>query len=284
MRFGFIERHRDEFSVVRMCDVLEVSPSGYYAWRCRPDSARRREDRQLSVGICVVFEQSRSTYGSRRIRDSLQEEGVRCSRSRVSRLMRQEGLVAKKTRQFRVMTTDSEHSLPVAENLLEQDFSPPTVDSVWASDITYIRTLVGWLYLAVVLDLCSRRVVGWATSSSLDTQLCLAALNRAVVERRPGAGLILHSDRGSQYASEAYQDRLEELAACCSMSGVGNCYDNAVVESFFDTLKTEALDGAFETRQQAHEALVSYIEGFYNLRRRHSFLGGLSPVAFERAA
>jgi len=198
--------------------------------------------------------------------------------------MRQEGLVAKKTRQFRVPRTDSEHSLPVAENLLQQDFSAPEPNRVWAGDITYIRTLEGWLYLAVVLDLYSRRVVGWSTSSSLETGLCLVALNRAVEQRRPGAGLICHSDRGSQYASHTYRDRLDELLYRCSMSGSGNCYDNAVVESFFDTLKTEELDGVYATRQQAHEAVFSYVEGFYNLRRKHSTLGGLSPADFEAQA
>ena len=284
MRFAFIERHREQFPVTRMCRVLEVSPSGYYAWRCRADSARRREDRQLTVHIRSTFEASRCSYGSRRIRDSLAQEGLRCSRSRASRLMRENDLVAKKARQFRVITTDSAHCDPVAENLLEQDFSASEADRIWVGDITYLRTLEGWLYLSVLLDLYSRRVVGWSTSSSVDTELCLAALNRAVEERCPGVGLIHHSDRGSQYASKDYQDRLEALDFRCSMSGVGNCYDNAVAESFFDTLKTEALDGVLETRQQANDTLVSFIEGFYNLRRRHSTLAGLSPAAFENAA
>ena len=194
------------------------------------------------------------------------------------------GLVAKKTRQFRLSTTDSHHSLPVAENLLAQDFTAEAPDRVWAGDITQIRTREGWLYLAVLIDLYSRRVVGWATGPSLETSLCRRALDSAVETRRPQPGLIHHSDRGSQYASLEYQNRLSDLRFRCSMSGAGNCYDNAAVESFFDTLKTEAWDRPFETRRQAHEVAFSYIEGFYNLKRQHSTLGYVSPAVFEEAA
>jgi len=198
--------------------------------------------------------------------------------------MREGGMMAKKTRQFRVSTTDSSHSMPVAPNLVAQNFTTDAPDRVWAGDITLIRTMEGWLYLAVILDLFSRRVVGWATSALIDTCLCLSALERAVEARRAPRGLVFHNDRGSQYASGDYRDRLRELGFECSMSGVGNCYDNAVVESFFDSLKTEWLDRPFETRWQAHEAVFSYIEGFYNLRRQHSTLGYLSPAAFEDGA
>lgn len=263
----------------RMCRVLEVSPSGYYAWLRRPASRRQREDRRLKPKMEQHFQNSRKAYGSRRL-----GRAVGCSRSRARRLMRESGLVAKKTRQFRVSTTDSQHGMPVAENLLDQDFTAESPDRVWVGDITQIRTLEGWLYLAVLIDLYSRRVVGWATSSSLETSLCRRALDSAVKARRPEHGLIHHSDRGSQYASLEYQRQLSDLRFRCSMSGAGNCYDNAVAESFFDTLKTEAWDRPFETRRQAHEVAFCYIEGFYNLQRQHSTLGYVSPAVFEEAA
>ena len=279
MRFAFIQRHRREFSVRRMCGILEVSPSGYYAWLGRPESRRRREDRRLKSKMEGEFRISRKAYGSRRL-----GRAVGCGRTRARRLMRESGLVAKKTRQFRVSTTNSDHGLPVAENLLDQDFTAEAPDRVWAGDITQIRTREGWLYLTVLIDLYSRRIVGWATSSSLETSLCRRALERAVETRRPEPGLVHHSDRGSQYASTEYQAQLAELRFRCSMSGVGNCFDNAVVESFFDTLKTEVWDRPFETRREAHEAVLYYIEGFYNLKRQHSTLGYVSPAVFERAA
>ena len=279
MRFAFIQRHRGEFSVRRMCRVLDVSPSGYYAWLGRGESQRCGEDRRLKSKMEAEFRISRKAYGSRRL-----GRAVGCGRARARRLMRESGLVAKKSRQFRVSTTDSSHGLPVAENLLDQDFTAEAPDRVWAGDITQIRTREGWLYLAVLIDLYSRRVVGWATSSSLETSLCRRALERAVETRGPEQGLIHHSDRGSQYASLEYQEQLAELRFRCSMSSVGNCFDNAVVESFFDTLKTEAWDRPFETRREAHEVVLYYIEGFYNLRRQHSTLGYVSPAEFERAA
>jgi len=281
MRFRFIHEHLKDYSVRLMCRVLGVSPSGYYAWCSRPESTRSREDRRLLAKIRAFHEQSRGSYGSARIHADLQEDGEGCGRHRVARLMRQDGLAGKKARQFRT-TTDSRHSDPVAPNLLDQEFSVETPNTVWAGDITYLRTREGWLYLAVLLDLCSRFVVGWSLSSSLDRELSLEALEQAVARRRPGPGLLHHTDRGSQYTCGEYRDRLDELGLTVSMSGKGNCYDNAVVESFFDSLKTELDQQVFASREHARRAVFDYIEVFYNRRRRHSTLGNVSPAAYEQ--
>jgi putative transposase len=281
MKFRFIHEHVLEFSLRLMCRVLGVSPSGYYAWRSRPESARSREDRRLKAKIRAFHEKSRRTYGAARIHADLRDDGEGCGRHRVARLMREDGLVGAKAKQFRT-TTDSKHSDPVAENLLDQKFTVETPDTVWAGDITYLRTREGWCYLAVLLDLHSRLVVGWSLSSSLDRDLVLAALERAVVSRQPGAGLTHHSDRGCQYTCGEYQERLAELGMTVSMSRTGNCYDNAVVESFFDSLKTEIGHEVFESREHARREVFEYIELFYNRRRRHSALGYVSPAAFER--
>lgn len=227
-----------------------------------------------------MFKASRESYGARSIKDHLQSEGINVCRHRVSRLMRCQGLKAKKARQFKV-TTQSDHDRPVAENLVERRFDPERLNDIWAADITYIRTLEGWLYLAVILDLCSRRVVGWALRSYLDDRLTLEALRRALHERRPPRRH--HSDRGSQYASEDYRELLREHGIEQSMSGTGNCYDNAPVESFFDSLKTEEVaDRVYTTRKEARLRIVDYMERFYNRWRRHSANQGLSPVAFEQ--
>ena len=281
MRFRFIHEYIREFSVRVMCRVLKVSPSGYYAWRSRPESTRSREDRRLRTKIRTFHKRSRGTYGSVRIHVDLREDGETCGRHRVSRLMREDGLFGKKARQFRT-TTDSEHSDPVAENLLDQEFFVETPDTVWAGDITYLRTREGWIYLAVILDLCSRIVVGWSLSTSLERELTLQALEQAVARRQPGRGLLHHSDRGSQYTCSDYRDRLDELGMTVSMSRKGNCYDNAVLESFFDSLKTELDQEVFESRQHARRVLFDYIEVFYNRARRHSALGYVSPATFER--
>jgi putative transposase len=281
MKFRFIHEHVLEFSLRLMCRVLGVSPSGYYAWRSRPESARSREDRRLKAKIRAFHEKSRRTYGAARIHADLRDDGEGCGRHRVARLMREDGLVGAKAKQFRT-TTDSKHSDPVAENLLDQKFTVETPDTVWAGDITYLRTREGWCYLAVLLDLHSRLVVGWSLSSSLDRDLVLAALERAVVSRQPGAGLTHHSDRGCQYTCGEYQERLAELGMTVSMSRTGNCYDNAVVESFFDSLKTEIGHEVFESREHARREVFEYIELFYNRRRRHSALGYVSPAALER--
>jgi len=281
VRFDFIERWQRRHGVGRMCGVLGVSRSGFYAWRRRPESARRRQDRRLGVEIRAHFRASRCRYGSPRIWLDLQEQGLRVSRKRVARLMRQEGLAARRRRRYH-STTDSTHGWPVASNLLDRAFAVETPDTVWVGDITYIPTQEGWLYLAILLDLCSRYVVGWATSASLADELTLAALDRALVERRPEAGLLHHSDQGGQYASHDYVRKLEERGIVPSMSRRGNCWDNAVAESFLSTLKTEAVPPeGFATRREAYEALFDFIEVCYNRARRHSSLGGISPARFE---
>ncbi len=281
MRFAFIRRHAGEFPVAWMSQVLDVSLSGYYAWLGRPESRRSRDDRRFLIEIRAIHRQSRRTYGSPRMYRELRERKYRCGRHRVARLMRQDGLEGTYRRKFRV-TTDSQHKWPVAPNRLERRFEVATPDTVWAGDITYIRTREGWLYLAVLLDLCSRRIVGWATSSRLTRRLPHAALEMAIGRRRPTAALLHHSDRGSQYASKDYRDALSEAGFEVSMSRRGDCYDNAPVESFFATLKKELVAGeVFYSRRQAHREIVDYIESFYNCWRRHSSIGYLSPAAFE---
>ena len=282
MRYAAIERHRRQYSVRRMCRVLEISPSGYYAWCARPESARARDDRRLLVKIREIFQQSGKAYGSPRIAVELWAQGESCGKNRVARLMRKEGLVARKPRRYKT-TTDSDHAWPAAPNLLDQEFTVEPPDTVWLGDITYLPTDEGWLYLAVVLDLCSRRVVGWATSERVDSELTLRALGRAIDQRRPGPGLLHHSDRGSQYACHDYRERLETLGVKVSMSRKGNCFDNAPMESFFSSLKMEWLwDRRFATRAQARRSLFEYLELFYNRTRRHSSLGYRSPAEFER--
>lgn len=281
MRFAFIRRHTGEFPLDVMCRVLEVSASGYYAWLHRPESRRSRDNRQLLIEIRAIHRQSHRRYGSPRVYRELRGRGRPCGRHRVARLMRRDGLEGTFRRKFRV-TTDSKHRWPVAPNRLERQFAVSRPDTVWAGDITYIRTREGWLYLAVLLDLCSRRVVGWAMSSRLTRQLPLAALEMATGRRRPRTSILHHSDRGSQYASKDYRQALSEEGFAVSMSRRGNCYDNAPVESFFATLKKELVAGnVFHTREQARREIVDYIEGFYNSWRRHSALGYLSPAAFE---
>jgi len=281
MRFAFIRRHTGEFPLDVMCRVLEVSASGYYAWLARPESRRSRDDRRLLTEIRAIHRQSRRRYGSPRVHHELRGRGVRCGRHRVARLMRQDGLEGTYRRKFRV-TTDSKHRWPVAANRLARRFEVSRPDTVWAGDITYIRTREGWLYLAVLLDLCSRRVVGWAMSSRLTRRLPQAALEMAIGRRRPVAPILHHSDRGSQYASRDYRQALSDEGFTVSMSRRGDCYDNAPVESFFASLKKELVAGeVFYSREQARREIVDYIERFYNSWRRHSALGYISPAAFE---
>ena len=264
-----------------MCQVLDVSLSGYYAWLHRPESQRSREDRRLLIETRAIHRQSRRRYGSPRVYRELRGRGRVCGRHRVARLMRQDGLEGTFRRKFRV-TTDSQHRWPVAANHLARRFSVSRPDRVWAGDITYIRTREGWLYLAVLLDLCSRRIVGWAMSPRLTRRLPQAALEMAVGRRRPQTPIVHHSDRGSQYASADYRRALSEEGFVVSMSRRGDCYDNAPVESFFATLKKELVAGeVFYTREQARREIVDYIESFYNSWRRHSALGYLSPAEFE---
>lgn len=264
-----------------MCTTLEVSRSGFYAWLGRRESSRRREDRRLTRLIREEFEKSRQTYGSPRIHAALKARGEICGQNRVARLMRQAGIRSKVRRRFK-RTTNSAHPHPVAANLLGQDFSTSGPNQVWASDITSIWTDEGWLYLASTMDLFSRAIVGWSMSSTMPASLVVDALHMAIDRRQPPAGMIHHSDRGVQYAAHVFQNLLDGHGIVCSMSGKGNCYDNAVKESFFHTLKGELCDREhYRTREQARASIFEYIEAFYNRQRLHSSLGYLSPFDFE---
>ena len=282
MRFRLIEDHRDVWPVRVMCDALSVSPSGFYAWRSRPESPRKIANRELLVDIRRIHAQHRERYGAPRIHAELRAGGHAVSRKRVARVMRQHGIRARAPRRFRVCTTDSQHSLPVAENLLDQNFGADRPDQVWLADITYIPTSEGWLYLAVILDLFTRKVVGWAMRDHLRAELTIAALTMAIQRRRPTAGLIHHSDRGSQYAAGDYRDILQAAAIVPSMSRKGNCWDNAPMESFFGTLKTELVHHTqYPNRDAARRDLFAYIEGYYNRQRRHSAIGYITPERAE---
>lgn len=266
-----------------MCEAAGVSRSGFYAAHRRPQCSRKREDQRLKVEIRASFRASHGAYGSPRILLDLCELGLRTSKKRVERLMREEGLAARSKKRYRG-TTDSEHSLPVAPNVLGQDFVVDGLDTVWAGDITYVPTREGWLYLAILIDLASRYVVGWSTSESLEDELTLSALDQALETRRPAPGLIHHSDQGSQYASYDYQKKLEQRGLVASMSRRGNCYDNAPSESFFSSFKTEWMPkGGYATRDDARAAIFEYVEIFYNRKRRHSSIGGISPARFEHS-
>ncbi len=284
MSFAFIEAEKASFSIHRMCKTLGVSQSGFFAWRDRPACQRQRQDMVYLAHIRTAFALSNGTYGSPRMHRDLVYDGHRIGRHRTARLMRENGLVARQKRRFK-RTTDSEHAWPVAPNLLSQNFEAEQRDRKWGADISYIWTAQGWLYLAVVLDLHSRRVVGWATSDRQKRSLAVEALRRAIVNRDRAPGLVHHSDRGSQYCSVDYQAELRKRGILISMSGKGNCYDNSMVETFFKTIKSELIwPVAWQTRQQAENAIARYIDGFYNPVRRHSSLGFLSPIAFERRA
>ena len=282
MRFRFIEDHRAEFPVVRMCKVLEVSPSGYYAWRGRPPSKREMANQELMDKIETAFKESGETYGSPRIYQVMRKHGLLCSKNRVARLMGLAGLQAKQTRRFRA-TTKRNKTHRAAPNVLNRDFSTERPNQKWLADITYIPTLEGWLYLAAILDLFSRKIVGWAMADRMTTDLTLAALRMAIRQRRPGAGLIHHSDQGSQYTDGQYQAVLKANMIQSSMNGVGSWYDNAPMESFFGILKSEHVyHCVYLTRDEAQPDVFYYIEGFYNRRRLHSSLGYVSPEAHEQ--
>ena len=282
MRYQFVKERADVHRVATLCRVIGVSKSGYYAWRHRPPSQRSEENKALTQKIATAFEQNRRCYGSPRIYTELRDDGILCSENRIARLMRKAGILVEPVRRFRA-TTDSDHALSVAQNYLGRQFGAEAANTKWAGDITYLWTKEGWLYLAVVLDLFSRRVVGWSLAPSLHKELVLDALEMAVAGRQPETGLLHHSDRGSQYASLAFQERLMQVGATCSMSGKGDCWDNAVVESFFSTLKREMVSRErFETRKEARLAVFEWIEVWYNRKRRHSSLGNLSPEAFEK--
>lgn len=284
MKYQAIAEQRGSAPTRWLCSALEVSPRGFYDWRRRPECQRRRQDRQLLVAIRASYERSRRVYGSPRVLLDLQEAGEACSRKRIARIMQGNGLVAVQRRRFKV-TTQTGHDFPVQANLLERDFTAQAPNRVWLGDITYITTEEGWLYLAALLDLFSRKIVGWNTADRIDRMLTLRALDVALQARQPSPGLIHHTDQGSQYAAYEYQRRLEQIQARSSMSRRGDCYDNAPMESFFSTLKRERVHRRrYWTRDEATEDLADYIDGFYNLTRRHSELGGLSPVQFEARA
>jgi len=285
VRFAFIEQHAATYPVRLMCRVLEVSASGYYAWRARPESPQAASNRQLVVEIRRLAVRHHGRYGSPRMHAALRAQGHRCSRGRVERLMRRHRIRALAGRRYRPCTTDSRHYLAVAPNLLAQRFEAPTPNRVWLADTTYIATGEGWLYLSAVLDLATRKIVGWAMRDHMRTELALSALMMALQRQRPGRGLIHHSDRGSQFAAEAYVKQLVAVGAMPSMSRTGNCYDNAPMESFFHTLKVEFVhQHRWATRDQARRDLFGYIEGYYNRTRIHSALGYLTPEQAEQMA
>lgn len=282
MKFAFVAAEKAWAPVRALCKAVGVSRSGFYAWTRRTRSARARDDAQLRVHIAAIHKRSRGLYGAPRVHAELRAAGIPIGRKRVARLMRDLGIRSRSRRRFKA-TTDSKHALPVATNVLDRHFIVDQPDKVWVTDITYVWTAEGWLYLAAVLDLYSRRVVGFAMSARIDRQLALDALSSAAGQRSPKARLIHHSDRGSQYASADYQDALRTLGLTCSMSRKGNCWDNAVAESFFATLKTELVYlTRFATRTEARDAIFEFIEVFYNRQRRHSTLGFKSPVEFEK--
>ena len=282
MRYPFIKEGLGQFSLSGLCRVRQVCRSGYYVWRNRPPSPREKANAELTEQIKTAFAQNRETYGSPRVYQELREQNVCCCEKRVARLRRLADLKAALPKRF-VLTTDSPHGLPTAENLLDRQFGSETPDTRWSGDITYVWTGEGWLYLAVILALFSRRVVGWAMSVTLERSLVVSALAMAVAGRQPSEGLLCHSDRGSQYASGDYQQALKDAGILCSMSRKGNCWDNAPTESFFASLKRELVYRTrFATRAEAKTALFDWIEVWYNRKRRHSTLGYLSPEAFEQ--
>ena len=279
MRYQCIDRRRTSYPVRLMCRSLRVSPSGYYAWRLRAESPRAAYDRELTRVIRRIHAESDGTYGSPRIHAELKAEGFSCGRVKVARLMRKVGLKGCPKRRFR---TTSRGGHVIANNLLEQNFSAESTNQRWASDITFIWTGQGWLYLAVVMDLYSRRIVGWSMNRRINRHLVLNALSMALGQRQVKGELIHHSDRGAQYLSDDFQGLLKQHGISCSLSGAGSCYDNAVVESFFASLKRERTKRRkYRTRDQARADVFDYIERFYNRQRRHSYVGNISPVEFE---
>ena len=282
MTFRFIDEHRRRWPVRLLCATLGVSPAGYYAWRRRPAGARVERRAALLGEIRAVHAEVKARYGSPRVHAELAARGHDCCVNTVAKLMQGHGIRAKTARKFRC-TTDSNHDLPVAENLLDRQFDPESPNEAWVADITYIPTREGWLYLAAVEDLYSRRVVGWSMAAHRESRLVVDALALAVERRLPGEGLLAHSDRGSQYASDHYQRLLAKHGITCSMSRRADCWDNAPMESFFASLKKELVHGAdFATRAEARAATVEYIEVFYNNERRHSSLGYVSPAEYEQ--
>jgi putative transposase len=285
MRFRFIEDRRVDYPVTVLCDVLGVSPAGYCAWRARPESRRSAANRALVDDIKRVHRNTCGRYGSPRIHAELRARGRGVSRGRIERLMRRHGIRAIMARPRRVRTTDSRHDFPIAANLVERSFTAAAPNQIWLADITYVETDQGWLYLATVMDLYSRKIVGWAMADHSRADLPLAALRMAISVQRPGKGLIHHSDRGVQYASAEYRKLMQSAGLRASMSRRADCYDNAPMESFFHTLKTELVHHRhYATREQAQRDIFAYIEGFYNHTRRHSAIGYISPIEMELKA
>lgn len=281
MKFAFVGAQRARWPVAVLCEMLEVSRSGFYAWETRPEAPRVQADAEVVEEIKAAHSASRGAYGSPRVVRALRRRGRRINEKRVARLMREHGIAGRKKKRFK-KTTDSNHPDPIAPNVLERNFHVELPNAAWVTDVTYVFTHQGWLYLAVILDLFSRRVVGWATSANNDRPLALEALDRAVTLREPSAGLIHHSDRGSVYASGDYRDALDKLHATKSMSRKGDCWDNAVAESFFATIKGEMIDHEdYETRALATASIADYIDAFYNVTRLHSAIGYVSPIEFE---
>lgn len=282
MKFAFIATEKANFPVRFMCRHFGVSASGFYASQKRPESTHGARDRELTVLVGEAHQEGRRAYGSPRVHAALKKAGHRVGRKRVARLMRAANITARRTRRF-VRTTDSKHANPIAPNVLEREFTADAPNKAWVTDITYIPTQEGWLYLAAILDLFSRRVVGWAMGATLETILVVSALKMALNQRQPPSALIHHSDRGSQYASAEYRRMLELHGITPSMSGKGDCWDNAVAESFFGGLKKEFVhDVTFKTREEARQGLFEWIEVFYNRQRLHSTLDYMSPAEYER--
>ena len=285
MSFRFIEDHRDAYPVRLMCAVLEVSPAGYYAWRDRPLSERAKSNAALLAAIRQVHQDSSGRYGSPRVHAVLRRQGRGVSRGRIERMMSRYGIRAIMAPPRRARTTDSRHDLPIAPNLIKRDFTAAASNRVWPADITYIPTAEGWMYLAAVMDLFSRKIVGWAMRDHMQVELASSALTMAIHQQRPQAGLIHHSDRGVQYASHAYRDALSGAGIAASMSRKANCYDNAPMESFFHTLKTELVHPRnYKTRDEARRDIFGFIEGFYNRIRLHSAIGYIPPIQMELKA
>lgn len=284
MRLRFIEEHRRLWPIAVQCDVLDVTRAGYYAWRKRGPSRTAQRRAELAKQIQEIHDAHRNIYGSPRVHQELNARGVQCDRKTVAKIMKEAGICSKTHKKFRVTTTDSNHQQPIAPNVLDRKFNVRKRNQAWVADITYIHTQEGWLYLAAVEDLFSRKIVGWAMSEYIDSRLVVNALQMAVQRQLPGEGLVAHSDRGVQYASEHYQRLLANNAITCSMSRKGNCWDNAPMESFFATLKKELVHHeSYQTRKEASRSLFDYIEVFYNRIRRHSAIGYLSPEQFEVA-
>jgi transposase InsO family protein len=282
VKYEFIAAEKAHYSTALLCRVLKVSRSGFYAWVGRGPSRRVRADVALTARIRCIHAESRETYGSPRVHEELADEGVGVGRKRVARLMRAASLTGCTPRVFR-RTTDSKHTQPVAPNVLARQFTAPAPNTVWVADITYVKTWQGWLYVAVVLDLFSRRVVGWAVDDHMRAELAIEALRMALGRRLPASGLVHHSDRGSQYASDAYRQLLADYGITCSMSRTGDCWDNAVAESFFATFKAELVyRRPWPTHLETKAAIGEYIEIFYNNQRRHSAIGYVSPAMFEK--